>query len=175
MADAICTIDISDVAKAGSVSEAIFAWAKESDSVVSAVVGSSFSTSGPGNGWTIEHTTSNYAVRALSEGATAYVNEVNGRVLESFHPTEVDDEEREIMTDCQGCEYVQGEWSELSMVRLECPDEEDAIANPAAFAQMLQGVIDYHAPCSDLAAWKKLAIAIMECADQIADLVEEMD
>lgn len=174
MSNEICKIDISDVAKAGSVPHAILAWAKESDTVASGVVGSSFSTSGPGVGWSHDHTTAEYAICALDGGALAYVDCDDGRVIESISPDEAD-EGSDVLTDMQGCEYVVGEWSSSSRVRLECPDEEDAIANPVAFAQMLDCVLGVHGPCSAVDEWKNLARAIMECSDCIRDVVGYMD
>lgn len=175
MTKPICTIDISDVAKAGSVSQAIVAWAKESDTVASGVVGSTFATSGPGIGWTQNYGTAEYAERALSEGASAYIDESTGLVLHSVHVDDADDD-AEILTDIGGCEYAVGEWSEESVVRLECPDEEDALANPKALGQMIEALVSHHSTRSDLWAWKVLVKKIEEAHEEIeANLVEFQD
>ena len=179
------TIDLSDVRKAGSVEKAILAWAAESDTTSAGVVGSSFSTSGPGSGWSVGHNALDYARRAFEGGAMYYLDEADGRLAAAV-PVTCDDEEAaaedRVYTGPDGTEYgddevtydgsggyvlLDPEWTDESVVRLECPDVEDAIEHTAAAAEMARAVIDTHGSCSDRAAWKKLIESIRAAAEEL--------
>lgn len=183
-AEAHLTINIHDVWNAGSVRSAIHEWCDQSDDTCSGIVGPSFSTSGPGPGWSTNHTASDYARRALCEGALYYVDADNGR-LASRDTVDLDDEEcdddgeptdPDICYDHDDGEYFRIEWSDASVVCIECPTIEEAIEHPDVAAEMAQAVIDTHGPASDKAAWRKLIIAIREAAEAVADVdVDDLD
>ena len=138
------TIDIEDVQAAGSVAGAIRAWADESDEVASGVVGPSFSTSGPGSGWSKNCDEHDYARRALSEdyGAAYYVDEHDGRVATLDEAGEVT-------------------WTKDSQVVMVAPDEDDARKYPEAVREMAEAVRVYHHAASDAAAWEALALEML--------------
>lgn len=148
-------ITISDVGNNNhSIDEAIEAWAEESDTTASGVIGSSFSTSGPGSGWTKNHDVNDYAARALDDdyGAAQYVDSSDGRVAT------LDDEGAM-------------SWTDESAVELVCPDEEDALANPKALRAMVEALsTSTHTDESDMAKWKELVSAINEASEAIYGL-----
>lgn len=76
------TIKLSDIEYHESVSAAIDAVCEKSDRVASGTIGSSFSTSGPGYGWSIQHEAEDYARRALDDeyGAEGYIDSSDGRM-----------------------------------------------------------------------------------------------
>lgn len=148
-------IDLSDVVAAGSVEGAILAWAQSSDEYASGTIGSSFSTSGPGTGWSKTHDASDFAERALSDdyGALYYVDAEDGRVASK-------DEDGDI------------QWTDESEIELACPSIEEAIDNPKEAAEMAKSVIDTHGDESDKDDWRKLVKAIKEAADAFEDIDE---
>lgn len=168
------TIDITDVVRAGSVPQAILAWAEESDDTSSGVVGPAFSTSGPGSGWSRDHDRNDFARRAVVGGALHYIDEGDGRMISA---EEVSDDERDddgewpddVIHDMGGGHSRLGDWTDASVVRVECPSVEDAIHWPGAVAEMAQSVIGYHGPCSDRAAWRALLASIRDAAQAIED------
>lgn len=216
---AALSVDLSDVVKHGSVEQAIIALCEESDDTSSGVIGPSFSTSGPGSGWSKQHDASDYAARALDVGygALYYIDAADGRrakmvgkdsyaivdasgeyVTEDGGRTPASDEaqtwERELHADRHldqmeededgyratdkvvALETAEIEWSDESVVELVCPDEEDALAHPNEFAEMVKAVISTHGAESDKAEWKKLIVAIQEAAEALSDVdADELD
>lgn len=148
-------IDLSDVVAAGSVESAILAFAENSDEYASGTIGSSFSTSGPGAGWSKTHDSSDFAERALDDeyGALYYVDSEDGRVASK-------DADGDIT------------WSDESEIELVCPEIEDAIESPKEAAEMAQAVIDTHGAESDKDDWRKLVKAIKEAAEAFDDIDE---
>lgn len=210
---AVLSVDIHDVVKYGGVREAIIALCEDSDDTSSGVIGPSFSTSGPGSGWSKQHDASDYAARALDTGygALYYIDADNGRrakmvgedryaivdasgeyVTESGGRTPASDEARiwdrelhadrhlEKMEDDEDghratdmvveLEKAEIEWSDESVVELVCPDEEDALAHPEQVSDMAKDVIRYHGAESDIAAWKKLVLAIQDAGNALSDV-----
>lgn len=131
-------ITLAHIVEHGSISAAIEALCKESDTVASGVIGSSFSTSGPGSGWQRNYDTSDYADRALADdyGSTSYIDSSDGREAEL-------DEDGDV------------EWSDESVIELECPSLEDAMDNREAVQIMLDG-LSVHAEETDLDAWAEI-------------------
>lgn len=176
------TLDLSDVRKAGGVEAAILAWAAEDDSTSSGVIGSSFSTSGPGSGWSRTHGASDFASRAFEGGALHYLDASDGRVKSCSAPVgEIDEDEETgdrtdedgntVLRDIGGCDYVdEGDWSEESVVCLECPSIADALEHPEVAAEMAQAVIIAHGPMSNRSEWAKLVRAIKDAAEAFDDV-----
>lgn len=177
------TIDLDDVQKAGGVAQAIVAWASESDDTSSGTVGAEFSTSGPGNGWSTTHGAADFAIRAFEGGALYYIDAEDGRLAEAVAVEEVEPAEGEEgkWEDADGCEWGADdvtydgsggwvlrtvEWSEGSVVRLEVPDLEDAIAHPATVAEMVEA-LDTHGACSDRKSWAELVRSIQKAAEEL--------
>jgi hypothetical protein len=75
-------ITLSLVDEHGSIAAAIEAACEDHDTLASGIVGPSFSTSGPGAGWTKQHGASDYAARALGgdDGAIGYIDSSDGRL-----------------------------------------------------------------------------------------------
>lgn len=142
-------IAIDDVISAGSVKGAILAWAENSDEVASGVVGPSFSCSGPGSGWQVNHDEEDYAKMALGDdyGAMAYVDSEDGRVATL-------DDDGEVV------------WSEVSEVVLVVPDESDALRHPEALAQMAAALVTYGTD-NDVRAWIPLIDSIRMAAEKL--------
>lgn len=147
------TIDINDVLSAGSVEAAIHAWCERDRETSSGVIGPEFSTSGPGPGWSKTHDSHDFASRALdgSYGALYYVDAEDGRMAQL-------DDDGKI------------EWTEESVVRLECPSVEDALQSPGETAEMAEAVIQYHSPESDMAEWAQLIRAVRAAAEALEDI-----
>lgn len=85
------SIDLDDVIRYGGVREAIAAWCEASGDTACGVVGPSFATSGPGSGWSREHDSQDFAVRAVEEGGLYYLDLDDGRLVKSEEAT-LDDE-----------------------------------------------------------------------------------
>jgi hypothetical protein len=157
------TIDLDDVRHADgqTIESAILAWAERSDTTASGTVGPAFSTSGPGPGpgWSQTHDASDFAERAVSDeyGALAYIDESDGRLAARPGWTEEGTSgEHEL------------EWSDDSVVRIECPSIEDAIEHPAIVAEMVRSVIDYHGVCSDRKEWHDLIQQIQSASEELS-------
>lgn len=152
------TIDLDDVIRAGGVDQALAAWCEASDDTSCGVVGPSFSTSGPGSGWSKQHDASDFAERAMYGGALYYLDTDDGRL--ALSPEWTDDlyEGQDI------------EWSEDSVVRIECPTADEALEQPVLVAEMAQAVIDYHGPESDRKAWRSLLEQIKAAAEAFDDI-----
>ena len=75
-------ITLSMIEIHGSIADAIEAACDGHDTLTSGVVGSSFSTSGPGAGWLAQHDVTDYAERALEgeDGACGYIDSSDGRL-----------------------------------------------------------------------------------------------
>lgn len=116
-----------------SIAEAIEEIAREHDSIASGIIGPSFSTSGPGSGWSKQHDCHDYARRALigDYGACSYIDSSNGR-----EATLNDDEEIE--------------WSEESVVEIELPSIEEALRNPEEWAIIKRDAASYGVDQDDI-------------------------
>ena len=168
------TIDLDDVIRAGGVVQALHAWCETSDDTSSGVVGPSYSTSGPGSGWSIQYDESDYARRAIVEGAMYYLA-ADGRIVAAAR---VDEDERDgddqwptdTFPAMDGCHYRLCDWTDESVVCLVCPDADDAVEYPRETAEMAQAVIDYHHYRSDVTEWHRLILAIRTAADVLGDI-----
>lgn len=116
-----------------SISSMIEAYARESDSVASGVIGSSFSTSGPGSGWSQQFDVRDYAKRALSEdyGASSYIDSDDGR---------------EATLDSDG----NLEWSDESVVEIELPSVEEALEDMSTWEIIKKGAANYGVDQSEI-------------------------
>jgi hypothetical protein len=178
------TIDLDDVRRAGGVYAALLKWAEASDTTSAGTVGPEFSTSGPGNGWSVTHDANDFARRAFEGGALYYLDESDGRLASAVRVEQVEPAEGEAgyWTGDDGEEYgpddvthdgsggwvlIDPEWSDESVVRLEVPDIEDAIEYPEIVAEMVRAVIDRHGSASDRAGWKKLVEDIKSAAESL--------
>lgn len=163
-------IDLDDVRAAGGVEQALLAWSENSDTTTSGVVGSSFSTSGPGPGWTKNHDEDDYSRRAFAECALYYLDASDGRLREAESTDDEATDDNDVYADIGGGTYRVGDWSDESVVRVDVPEIEDALAHPELVAAMAQSVIDYHGPESDRAEWKKLIESIRAAAEAVEDI-----
>ncbi len=162
-------IDIDDVRKHRTVEAAIHAQCGEDSDHAAGVVGSSFSTSGPGPGWSRTHDECDFARRALSEGAQGYIDATDGRVA-TLEEADEDDDTQDCITDGSGDPTLYHiVWSEGSEIELVCPSEADALDNPAALAEMAKN-LEVHAKKSDIKAWKKLIASIRETSEALDDI-----
>jgi hypothetical protein len=166
------TINLDDVRNHGSVEKAIAAWCEDSDTTSCGVIGSSFSTSGPGPGWSMNHDENDYASRAFEGGAVHYIDATDGRMksADMVGLNEDDEDDDTIQHDIAGCAYREGKWSSESVVRIECPSLEEAIEETGLVAEMAQSVIDHHYDLSDKAEWKNLIETIREVAEWLEDI-----
>jgi hypothetical protein len=73
-------ITLSMIEEHGSIAAAIEAACEDHDTLASGIVGPSFSTSGPGAGWSRQHGATDYAARALEDGALGYIDSSDGRL-----------------------------------------------------------------------------------------------
>jgi hypothetical protein len=145
--DSSITLTISDISASGSIAAAIIAACKESDYLSSGIVGPSFSTSGPGSGWSKQHTADDYASRALSDdhGAAGYVAD-DGRLATLDADGEV-------------------EWSDESVVTLESPTVADVDESLDAVRQMVAAIDSGHCTAEhpsdwdDIRAWVEVSRA----------------
>lgn len=161
-------LDINDVRKHGSVSAAILAYCTDDSDYASGTVGPAFSTSGPGPGWSQTHGASDFARRALGEGAQGYIDASDGRMA-TLEEADEDDDEDDCITDGSGdVTLYRIVWSDGSEVELICPSAEEATDEPKALAAMLSE-LPTHAPQSDLKAWRKLVTSLRETVELIVD------
>lgn len=170
MSSAHVQIDLYDVIAAGSVNEALQKWCGKSDHTSCGVVGPSFSTSGPGSGWSVQHDEDDFALRAMVEGAVYYLDTTTGRLIEAESAEDAEWGEDGVHRDMGGGLFRVGDWSAESAVEIVCPDADDAIESPAALAEMARSVIDYHHAASDCAAWRKLIAEIRDTAEALENL-----
>lgn len=147
------SLDLDDVRHAGSVGQAIEKWCKDSDTTSCGTIGPSFSTSGPGSGWSTQHDVGDFAERAFNEGAMYYLDTDDGRLASR-------DEEPDAKI----------EWTDDSVVEMVCPSVEDAMEYPVFAAEMAQAVIDYHGAESDKKKWAALITAIQLAASAMGDI-----
>lgn len=133
-------INIHNVNEHGSISAAIEARAKDSDSIASGIIGPSFSCSGPGSGWQKNHDVSDYAERALMDdyGAASYIDSDDGREATL-------DEDGDVV------------WSDECEVEIEMPSTEEALGMPEAFANMAQDINNYEGQTE---GWEQLEAVI---------------
>lgn len=169
------TIDLADVQRAGGVPQAIAAWCDESDDTSCGVIGPSFSTSGPGPGWSIQHDESDFAARAVEGGALYYIDIDDGRMIAAEEVSEDEQDEdgewpADVIHDLGGTHSRLGDWSDNSVVRVECPSIDDALEHPAIVAEMAQAVIDHHHVESDCGEWRMLIESIRNAAEALEDI-----
>ncbi len=157
-------IGLDDVVRHGGVRQAIAAWCEESDSTACGIIGPSFSTSGPGPGWSIQHDRQDYAARALSNGeyggALYYLDADSGRLAQL--EGDEDDEDREIA------------WTDESVVCLDLPSLSDALECLTEVAEMAAAVRDHHSAESDTDKWDRLAV-ISDAKSDADALIEALD
>lgn len=161
------TINLSDVRNAGGVSEAIFAACREHDSISSGYSQTVESAPTFAIEWRDGTSIDGYADRAFAGGALHYIDSDDGRMV-SQEPSEEGDEDA--TRDLNGEAFVAGDWSEDSVVALECPDFDDAMEHPDTVALMAQAVIDHHGACSNRVEWKKIIVAMKEAAEAVEDI-----
>ena len=120
------SIDTLGKLYATTLAEAIEEICEESDTVASGVIGSAFSTSGPGSGWTCHHDVSDFARRALDGeyGACSYIDSADGREAELNKDGDL-------------------VWSDESVVEIILPTVEEAVDNPAKAAIILDAATTY--------------------------------
>lgn len=149
---AILKIDLQDVKNAtDSVPIAIENACARRDSIASGEIGPTFTTSGPGPGWSIEYDETDYAERALKAGCSYYVSDTTGEA--AFL-----DENGELT------------WTDDSVVELKCPEIEDAIDYPESAAAMAREVIAHHHPESNCRKWRELIESIRVAAEAFFDI-----
>jgi hypothetical protein len=140
-------IFISDVGQAGSVREAVEQKASSQEWAFGRI-GPEFATSGPGSGWTKVYTVADMARRTLEEGCP-YLDLEDGRLADEM------DENQKVF------------WTTESVVRLICPEPEEALASPEEFLDMLEAVISPLGGSSDRKAWAELVATIRVAAETI--------
>jgi len=159
-----CKICIADVIVADNrVELAIVNWSLDDECTSSGDIGSTFSTSGPGAGWSVNHNVNDYARRAVEGGALYYLDASNGRYVEA---EEVDDDDEEDVIWCSGVASRLSDWSDESVVELVVPDLDDAIQYPDALAAMVRS-LSVHAAASDLDGWRDLVASIRRASDSL--------
>jgi len=156
------TIDLDDVRKAGGVKQALTKWCEESDDTSCGIIGMEFATSGPGPGWSKTFGADDFASRAFEGGAMHYLDIDDGKLKSALLAEEGDED---ATADMGGGYFTEGDWTDESVVRIECPDVEDALEHPVLAAEMARAVIQRHGPESDVAEWKKLVEEIKSAAD----------
>lgn len=173
--EAHVSIDLDDVRAAGSVERALEAWCERSETTSCGVVGPSFSTSGPGSGWSVNHDENDYARRAVEEGALYYLDCDDGKLVSAEEVDEGEKDENgewpdDVIHDLGGTHSRLSRWSEESVVEVICPSIEDAIQCPALVAQMAKSVASFHGAMSDKAAWRSLVQQIRDAAESLEDI-----
>lgn len=114
-------LTIAEIRKHSTIAKAIEAKAASSDSIASGIIGSEFATSGPGPGYSRQHTTSDYARRAIEDGCLSYIDSADGR---------------EATIDKDG-DLV---WSDETVVELVAPDLDDVDANLETVERMISAL-----------------------------------
>ena len=161
-------IDFDDVRKNGSVRRAILAWAERDNITSSGVIGQEFDVSGPGSGWRISFGVNEFAKRAIQEGALHYIDCDDGRLVSREAWNDIP--EKCGWRDMNGEPFEVSDWSTESVVRIECPTLEDAVAHPAIFCQIVESVVEFHYPMSDVEAFRALIGQIRAAAEAIEDI-----
>ena len=121
------------------MSASIEEFAKESDEIASGVIGPSFSTSGPGSGWSTQFDVHDYAKRALDDsfGASSYIDSEDGSEATL-------DENGDL------------EWSEESVVEIEIPSFGEILKNMDAWLEMASTATDYGADRKEIENLQKM-------------------
>lgn len=137
-----------------SIAKAIEEIAREHDSIASGIIGPSFSTSGPGSGWSKQHDCHDYARRALSGdyGACSYIDSSDGR--------EATLEDGEVV------------WSEESVVEIQVPSIEEAINNPDEWEIIKRDAASYGVDQSEI---DELDETVTNCQEIIAKIKAAKD
>lgn len=162
-----CVIDLDDVVAAGSVKAAIEQWAKDSDDTSSGVVGMEFSTSGPGSGWSRNHTADDFASAAFKGGALYYIDSSDGRLKIAV---EAEEEEEGAEQDISGSYYVESDWSDESEVALKVPDATYVLDHPYEVAAMAKAALTTHSHHSDTLGWSELVRLVREAAEALVEV-----
>mgnify|MGYP000844097660 FL=1 len=152
------TITMSDVLRHGGIRDALIDACDKSDTVACGVIGPAFATSGPGSGWSKQYDETDFAARAFEGGALAYLDLDNGRLATS--------------PDWDRDEYAGQpiEWTDESVVCLECPDIQEAIDEPGVFAEMAAAVAEIHDAESNCREWAKMLASIRKLAECIEEV-----
>ena len=139
------TIGLSDVMRVGSVQLAVVAAAE------CIAVGDAFVACGPLPDEPVDDP--NYLPRdALEDGAAGYVDSVTGRLCVEIGPDGVPI------------------WTPDSVVRVECPEIDQAILFPAQTAAMARSVVAHHGTRSDRKAWRDLLRSIRSAWTETWDI-----
>jgi hypothetical protein len=156
----VVRLNIWDIFKAGnSIPKAIIEWAKESGQVAS----------GPSSTCLHQPDASTYAILAGEGGATAYIDEDDGRMVRMEPADESESEEEGVYTDGSYGYFRLGDWTDESVVELICPDLDLASAYPEAFGEMARAVQDH--PLSNRKEWIDLIQSIRVLAEQLEDVM----
>ena len=159
MTDCMIKIDIYDVNETGSVPAAIEKICRDHSAYASG-------QNGPYRNYGIA-TARDWAEQALTDGALAYIDSHDGRVVEAL-PAERGD--ADAMMDIGGCYFISSEWSDESRVKIVVPTNDEIMEYPAAAALMARAVIDYHSACSDLETWMEVSRRIDALADAFSNI-----
>ena len=153
------TIDLDDVLRSETVRSAI--------AVVGADTMLVITGEGPGPGWSKDYDASDYAQMMASEDIAAsgadesaeMLNPDDGRICVG----------RRVRSD-EGEDEIELDWTDESVVRIECPGIEEAVWHAAEVAEMARAVIDRHGPRSDRKAWADLIRAIRDAAKALDEI-----
>jgi len=99
------------------------------------------------------------SAQALADGFLHYIDADDGRCISQLSADGAHDDD--IKTDVGGCRYTISDWSDDSVVGLEVPTIDEALAQPTVVRKMAQAAKSTHYAESDLSAW--------------AELIEELD
>ena len=111
--------------------------------------------------------------KVLTEGWRVVVDRgLHERTLKQWYNYNGGD--TDTLRDFNGNSFIVGEWSDVSVVALECPSISDAMDYPETVAFMAQAVIDHHGECSNRDAWKDLIVVMKEAAAFIEDIDEDL-
>jgi hypothetical protein len=150
-------ISIHTLAKlnVSSIADAIEEIAREHDSIASGIIGPSFSTSGPGPGWSKQHDCHDYARRALSGdyGAGSYIDSSDGREATLNDEDEI-------------------EWSDESVVEIELPTVEQALEDMETWEILRNEAANYGVDQSEI---DELTETIDQCQEIIAEIKSAKD
>jgi hypothetical protein len=149
---------MSHVLMHGGIREALTDACDKSDTVACGVIGPAFATSGPGSGWSKQYDETDFAERSFEGGALAYLDLDNGRLATSPEWTEGEYDGQPI------------EWTDESVVCLECPDIQEAIDDPEVFAEMAAAVAELHDAESNCREWAKMLASIRKLAECVEDV-----
>jgi hypothetical protein len=134
----IIRLDIHDIRRAGTIEQAIVAWARDQREIASGDADACNAA----------------ALAAMEGGARAYVDANDGKIIRAEAVPEGTDDD--IYHEIGGGQFVPSEWSDHSVIELLCPDDEDVMQYPEIAAAMAEDAIGQHSRESDQAAWRRL-------------------